>query len=607
MNFTTIISDKTDVSNSEFWRAINIWFHNPHVVNRKTLASKNILLVELTLDDVNIFNRIENLQLSIKDGEPIDGKMLIDALELSEFCHATADINSVWVQQDAKTYLAFSHLLPRNAEAFSSAIEFTFVNKKENCVVSFCKPIFSDKRSLGLSVPYKIKHDRYGVTSISMCKCKYENQDSSIEWLKTHLFPRLVNWMKNAEHVKSTPTSLSLISIEKYAKLYESLKKKYGTEMVKIWPEQTDPKKFVYEDIAIATYLLLLWEKERLEKQMNELQSFLDLGCGNGLLVYILSGEGHKGKGIDLRKRKIWDLFPSNTCLEVQSIIPSSTTKYPGVDWIIGNHSDELTPWVPIISARSSPNCRYFVLPCCAYEFDGSKYQRQCASKSQYSEYIQYVKSISEKCGFKTEIDRLRIPSTKRICLIGWNRNSEESIEDTTEERIREIINSRKKSAEFIITKDNEWSCDFAPRDAVEPVRNCTKLDRKLISNIVNIVVDQLLQEGRIIHLEEVPGKKWNAGRELELREIVKIIPREILTQLRNECGGLQTLLKNHGHIFKVVGGKVSFHIPGCDKKHVRKKRKAKTIKRMRVKPCWFHENHPNGCPQPEIKCDFKH
>ena len=44
----------------------------------------------------------------------------------------------------------------------------------------------------------------------------------------------------------------------------------------------------------------------------------VDLGCGNGLLVYILSNEGHKGIGIDLRRRKIWDLFPESTHLQVR-------------------------------------------------------------------------------------------------------------------------------------------------------------------------------------------------------------------------------------------------------------------------------------------------
>ena len=64
-----------------------------------------------------------------------------------------------------------------------------------------------------------------------------------------------------------------------------------------------DPEKFVHEDVAIAAYLILLWEEEE------EKATFLDLGCGNGLLVYILSREGYAGRGVDIRRRKIWDAY----------------------------------------------------------------------------------------------------------------------------------------------------------------------------------------------------------------------------------------------------------------------------------------------------------
>ena len=75
-----------------------------------------------------------------------------------------------------------------------------------------------------------------------------------------------------------------------------------------IWPENTDPLKFVYEDVAIATYLIVLWERERAEKGLDGLQSFVDLGCGNGLLVHILNSEGvslSRASFIKLFSRKI--------------------------------------------------------------------------------------------------------------------------------------------------------------------------------------------------------------------------------------------------------------------------------------------------------------
>lgn len=41
-------------------------------------------------------------------------------------------------------------------------------------------------------------------------------------------------------------------------------------------------------------------------------------------------------------------------CLLFQekAITPSESFLFPGTDWLIGNHSDELTPWIPVIAAR---------------------------------------------------------------------------------------------------------------------------------------------------------------------------------------------------------------------------------------------------------------
>lgn len=93
----------------------------------------------------------------------------------------------------------------------------------------------------------------------------------------------------------------------------------YSHVSAQIWPECTDPQKFIHEDVAIAAYLILLWRQEREALQLGEdyRQSFIDIGCGNGLLVYLLASEGFKGKGIDIRARKIWSFYPKHVHLEV--------------------------------------------------------------------------------------------------------------------------------------------------------------------------------------------------------------------------------------------------------------------------------------------------
>lgn len=60
----------------------------------------------------------------------------------------------------------------------------------------------------------------------------------------------------------------------------------------------------------------------------------------------------YRGKGIDLRERKIWCYYGGRADLEVCSLTPSDVTVFPEFDWLIGNHSDELTPWIPLMAAR---------------------------------------------------------------------------------------------------------------------------------------------------------------------------------------------------------------------------------------------------------------
>lgn len=322
MNFEEVVSESTNNSNSQFWKAIGIWMRNPHVVNRRILASQELLTIEVNCGVLDIFEHVEKLQIKPDDFEcdtfMRDVEYLLDVLSIAKYCQLVQHTDPIDAAGDDKTYLRVRKLLPRNTQIFSTTLEFMFVDKGSASVTSFHKPIVPDRQSLGPNTTYRIQHREYVSTCINVCKSDDANYGRGCDWLKSKFFPRLMKWM-DSENDTAGPriSSLGLVSVERYTLLYNRLKEKYGTRMVNVWPENTDPAKFVYEDVAIATYLLLLWEKERLEKGMRELQSFVDLGCGNGLLVYILSSEGHRGTGIDLRRRKIWNLFPESTRLEV--------------------------------------------------------------------------------------------------------------------------------------------------------------------------------------------------------------------------------------------------------------------------------------------------
>ncbi|MEE6462579.1 hypothetical protein FKM82_001641 [Ascaphus truei] len=491
--------------------------------------------------------------------------------------------------------------------------------------------------------------------SISLFTLSSEIWDSDgvvypkITWMKNELLSKLAKW--STEDKKSEfKSTLSLVSLDKYSQLYQGLKEKYK-DLVKVWPEVTDPEKFVYEDVAIATYLLVLWEEERLQKTLIKKQSFVDLGCGNGLLVHILSNEGHPGWGIDVRRRKIWDMYGPQTSLEECAIMPNDDHLFPDTDWIIGNHSDELTPWLPVIAARSSYSCCYFVLPCCFFNFYG-KYNRKSSKKTQYREYLDFVTEVGNRCGFNVEEDCLRIPSTKRVCLIGKSRTYPSTQEALIDEQRTQYIKTQYSDTvnlcnkpSICMTKNKEnvvhsnchadvineeesanscrvlsatgtrnWISGFQPREKVEQIRNCALLPRDFIDKVVLQVAKLLLNTSKEEKDEYIDRGEttWNTGRCLTLREVAEDLDKEVLQRLKNECGGLQTLLRNNHQVFQVINSRVSIRDWRQEALTATIKRKPEAKRRdtsdnLKTRLCWFFINHPDGCPRIADTCPYAH
>ncbi|KAF9135160.1 tRNA methyltransferase 44 [Mortierella sp. 14UC] len=304
-----------------------------------------------------------------------------------------------------------------------------------------------------------------------------------IQYAFKELFKKLYKWGNNTTKgfTKSRVQHDIMVPKDLYLRTYARMKETHAQKWVQSWPERTDPTKFVFEDIAIAAWLVALWEIERggaggaidsrvgsesgeaevateggdkgAERKLGgRKQTFVDLGCGNGLLTHILNEEGHKGIGVDIVSRKVWDVYGPNTHLKAETLIPKETV-YEDVDWIIGNHADELAPWVPVIASRSNPFTRFVVIPCCFFDLNGSRYQfAEGAPDGKYKAYLGYISRVIETCGYELQTEVLRIPSTKNIALVGMTRrrkrgqvgsnegDDEEEGRERTRRRVDELV-----------------------------------------------------------------------------------------------------------------------------------------------------------------------
>ncbi|KAI9657470.1 MAG: tRNA(Ser) Um(44) 2'-O-methyltransferase [Bathelium mastoideum] len=227
-----------------------------------------------------------------------------------------------------------------------------------------------------------------------------------------------------------------LIGQKRYQDKYTRLKSKYARELCEGWAEVTDPRKHVFEDLGIAAFLICLWEDmyviesrqretrvdvndgehkqlqegyesgEGIKENKRPFPGFVDIGCGNGVLVNLLIQEGWDGWGFDARRRKSWTVFPqevrkrleekvlipslfkraleghdhkwgTNTASEVRTeqslYLHSHDGQFPEGTFIISNHADELTGWTPLLARLSkSP---FIAIPCCSHNLAGVRFR----------------------------------------------------------------------------------------------------------------------------------------------------------------------------------------------------------------------------------------
>ncbi|DAA76722.1 TPA_exp: Uncharacterized protein A8136_7399 [Trichophyton benhamiae CBS 112371] len=206
---------------------------------------------------------------------------------------------------------------------------------------------------------------------------------------------------------------------------YTRLKSKYAPSLVRNWVEVTEPSKHVFEDLSIAAFLIELWNvmyhlpscssdysnQEEVDEQPDVMKrdapvmrtnfpGFVDIACGNGVLVYILLAEGYRGFGFDARSRKTWSIFPPWVQQHLKESIcvpqpykdvlgpahsddstPPTTTTISGLfksgTFIISNHADELTLWTPLLGVLSDPSqpLPFLAIPCCSHGLSGARYR----------------------------------------------------------------------------------------------------------------------------------------------------------------------------------------------------------------------------------------
>ena len=202
-----------------------------------------------------------------------------------------------------------------------------------------------------------------------------------LETVHKHGQGQLAGYEKRVHHDQIIPQ-------KRYQDTYSRLKTKYGKRLVDSWVEVTDPGKHVFEDIAIAAFLIELWKD--MYGDAESFPGFVDIGCGNGVLSFILLSEGLRGSGFDARQRKTWEIFPDDirANLHAKILVPEilhgkkdgwhDGVFEPGT-FIVSNHADELTAWTPLLAYLN--NSSFIAIPCCSHDLSGARFRAPPATK----------------------------------------------------------------------------------------------------------------------------------------------------------------------------------------------------------------------------------
>lgn len=647
------------MANPNFWRTSLLYLYRPNLINRQVIGGRIVKFWFLNIDQIDEIITILNNKISIQELNSIS--IVSEHLESNEFIDKMLNqptmpilvLRKLFRKQTLKTLLAMDDS-KNNCIPNSNNVKYDWAILWPNANRWAILPLDGfnegDKNSEHVKINIRKDDIAFAVTliddipenvCIELCYLLDEKHPTQLEleqqpekwknhyWLENIFKPKFERWLNgcqiatsnndndNNDNNKKMNTifegSIRNVSVEKYCEIYNRLKAKYVSELMNIWRllEKTDPIKFIYEDIAIAAYLITLWQEEMEKFSLNRKQTFSDIGCGNGLLVYILNKEGYNGYGVDVKRRNIWNYYDNNIRLIEMQIDPfgnieNGDFKLDQCDWMIGNHSDELTPWIIYMAASISPFTRAFILPCCCFDFDGFKFQRNTVpNRSQYRCYIDFLQETCKKFGFKCWQDKLRIPSTKRICLICYGRtylpneiyDSGQLVTQEQAEQIRSIDSQwQQKRKEFVEHSLQKRGLNRL-REHEQTVHNCTRIDSNIKQEIINCLASIL---------SDCPDNIDSYSGSVSFSEAIKFLDKKnnnLLKHLKNQCGGLQTFIRNHKHIFTIVNNRISFQTS----EYLQLNNDDLFSKLKKTKECWFHSNHPKGCRLSDDNCKYKH
>lgn len=306
--------------------------------------------------------------------------------------------------------------------------------------------VYSEKPQGTISLHYRL----YPSESLPLSSRLLRTGQHLLSTIHKHGQGRLTGYTKRVHHDR-------MFSQQRVQNTYTELKQRHAQRLCDRWVEKTEPSKHVFEDLGIAAFLIELWKDmydggngsvnpdgDGHASNRGVFPGFVDIGCGNGVLVDTLLREGYSGWGFDARRRKTWDTFDESvqdklkemilvpqplfelrhdpmypiyanggilseglsSAITVERAVGELPAWHNGVfrqgTFIISNHADELTPWTPLLASISSSP--FLAIPCCSHNLSGLRFRApsvfnsnsaDALAPSYFSAHVNKSKSIA--------------------------------------------------------------------------------------------------------------------------------------------------------------------------------------------------------------------
>ncbi|RMZ03743.1 hypothetical protein D0862_05528 [Hortaea werneckii] len=360
-----------------------------------------------------------------------------------------------------------------------------------------------------------------------------------------------------------------IIPQKRYQDTYTRLKAKYGRQLSEKWVEVTDPGKHVFEDIGIAAFLIELWkdmysdlprddaqesrareepaigisdtvpaEDRQDEKERNEkppFPGFVDIGCGNGILVYILLAESYRGWGFDARQRKTWTIFPPHIQARLQQrlLVPEllhppthetpeiyhSGVFEPGT-FIVSNHADELTAWTPLLAHLNQS--AFIAIPCCSHDLSGSRFRAPAVTKAakqhQIASETRLPQQEADPDGTSTADDNIA-PIEKDAHKATSKPGNPQAAETGTLKK-----SSGQKSMPSAYATLCSYICSLSEEVGYNPEKEVLRIPSTRNQSIIG---RRRQGQGKNLR-QDVNGEGDGAGKNVREEEVVGVVEREL-------------------------------------------------------------------------------